>query len=211
MAEDVRTLASNEELALRAQQGCASSFAELVRRFQVPLVHFLRQRTRCHAEAEDLTQETLLRAYEKLGHYRPAARFSTWLFTLAYRVSLNARRRRRPLADTPGLVPLADPASSPGDVAQAADERRRLWHLAASVLSEEQFTALWLHYVEDMPVREIAHVLSRSEAAVKTGLFRARQKLLARLAAPGSSQQPTSADNSPPGHNCPASLEVGHE
>ena len=72
------TLPSDEELVARAQQGCAESFEELVRRYQVPLVHFLRRRGDAD-EAEDVAQEAFLRAYENLARYRPRWRFSTWL------------------------------------------------------------------------------------------------------------------------------------
>ena len=61
--------ASDEDLALRAQQGCADAFEELVRRYQVPLVRFLR-RLGNGAEAEDLTQDTFVRAYENMHRYR---------------------------------------------------------------------------------------------------------------------------------------------
>ena len=63
----------------------------------------------------------------------------------------------------------------------AEENRSRLWDRAAGVLSEEQTTALWLHYVEDMPARAIAQVLGRSWASVKVMLFRARKRLLPLL------------------------------
>ena len=71
-------------------------------------------------------------------------------------------------------------SASPGPVEAAiADESRRyLWARAAEVLSEDEMTALWLCYVECMPVREIAVVLDRSWVSVKTMMFRARKKLL---------------------------------
>ncbi len=93
---------SDEELARRAQQGCAASFEQLVRRFQVPVLQFLRQRTGA-VEAEDLVQETFVRAYENLHHYRRTWRFATWLFTIARRVSINHHRRARPMAGSQAL------------------------------------------------------------------------------------------------------------
>ena len=66
----------------------------------------------------------------------------------------------------------------PGRHALAGAACRALWDLAASVLSERQHTALWLYYVEEMPVKEIARVVGRSRVAVKTMLFRARRKML---------------------------------
>jgi len=166
-----------EQLACRAQRGCSASFEELVRRFQVPLLGFLRRRF-ANADAEDLAQETFLRAYQNLHRYRTSWRFSTWLFTIARRVGLNVRRKPHPKADSEAIESVRDDAPSPGQLADREESRRALWDLAASVLSERQYTALWLHYVEQMPIKEIARVVGRSRVAVKTMLFRARRKML---------------------------------
>ena len=177
-AEDVP---SDEELACRARQGCAASFEQLLRRFQTPLLHFLRRRG-FSADAEDLTQETFLRAYENLHRYNRRWAFSTWLFTIARRTSLNHRRRTRPTADTRVVEAALAASPAPLETMVAAESRRHLWDRAAAVLSEEQTTALWLHYVEEMPAGEIARVLGRSWASVKVLLFRARKRLLPLLA-----------------------------
>ena len=152
-----------------------------MRRFQTPLLHFLRRRG-FSADAEDLTQETFLRAYENLHRYNRRWAFSTWLFTIARRTSLNHRRRTRPTADTRMVEAVWRPRP-PLENMVAAESRRRLWDRAAAVLSEEQTTALWLHYVEEMPAGEIARVLGRSWASVeKVLLFLARKRLSPLLA-----------------------------
>jgi RNA polymerase sigma-70 factor, ECF subfamily len=170
------TLTSDEELACRARQGCAASFEQLLRRFQTPVLHFLRQRG-FSADAEDLAQETFLRAYENLHRYDRRWAFSAWLFTIARRTSLNHRRRVRPTADTRVVEAALSSDAAPLQNLVAEESRRRLWDQAGAVLSEEQTTALWLHYVEEMPAREIARVLGRSWASVKVMLFRARRRL----------------------------------
>ncbi len=180
VSRNSETVPSDEELASRARQGCAASFEQLLRRFQTPLLHFLRQRG-FSADAEDLTQETFLRAYANLHRYNRRWAFSTWLFAIARRTSLNHRRRLRPTADTRVVEAALAAAPTPLETIVAAENRRRLWDRAADVLSEEQTTALWLHYVEEMPTREIARVLGRSWAAVKVTLFRARKRLLPLL------------------------------
>jgi RNA polymerase sigma-70 factor, ECF subfamily len=171
---------SNEELACRAQQGCIDSFEQLLRRFQTPVLHFLRRRG-FSADAEDLAQETFLRAYENLQRYNRRWAFSTWLFTIARRTSINQHRRQRPATDLKALEAATSATTAPLDVMVAEESRSRLWDRAARVLSEEQTTALWLHYVEDMPARAIAQVLGRSWASVKVMLFRARKRLLPLL------------------------------
>ena len=167
---------SDEELARRAQQGCSVGFEELVRRFQVPLLGFLRHRADGE-EAEDLVQETFVRAYQNLHRYRPAWRFPTWLFTIARRLSMNHQRRRRPRADSAALELVEAATPGPAELMVEEESRRRLWDLAGEVLTERQMTVTWLHYVEEMPLKEIARVAGCSHGAVKTMLFRARKKL----------------------------------
>ncbi len=166
---------------MRAQAGCAPCFEELVRRYQAPTLHFLR-RLGAGGDAEDLLQETFVRAYRNLGQYRPRWRFVTWLFTIARRVRINHSRRRAPLPRGEALESVACTGPGPPELAAAAEDRQRLWSLADRILSEEERTALWLFYVEEMSAREIAAVLERSWVSIKTMLFRARRRLLELLA-----------------------------
>jgi RNA polymerase sigma-70 factor (ECF subfamily) len=168
---------SDEDLAARAQVGCLESFEELLRRFQVPLLQFLRQ-VGPAADAEDVLQETFLRAYTRLSFYRADWRFATWLYTIARRSSINYHRKPKPATDNAKLRAAVSQVDGPSEVVAAADGRRFLWAAARQALGEEEVAALWLHYVDDMPIGEIAAVLDRSRVAVKTMMFRARKKLL---------------------------------
>ena len=170
------TVPSDEELACRAQEGCVDSFEQLMRRFQPPMLQFLRHRG-TPSDAEDLLQETFVRAYSNLHRYRQKWRFATWLFTIARRVSINHARRAQPVSDHETLQSAESAAPNPLDTIVAEEDRRRLWDVAANVLSLEELTAVWLYYVEQMPTREIATVQERSWVSVKTMLFRARKKL----------------------------------
>jgi len=103
------------------------------------------------------------------------------LFTIARRQSINRYRRWRPPMEADDVTLSAAPGPETSEIVAAEDHRRRLWAVAAEVLSEEETTALWLHYVEEMPTRDIATVVGRSRVAVKTMLFRARRRLLPHL------------------------------
>jgi len=168
---------SDEELACRARRGCAGSFEHLVRRYQTPVLHFLR-RWGGGSDAEDLLQETFVRAYANLDRYREPRRFAPWLFTIARRIGINHHRRTRRTEDGESLDGVASGMPSPAEIVAEKEDRQELWGMAARILSEEEMTAVWLHYVEDMPAREIAAVLGRSWVGVKTLLFRARRRLL---------------------------------
>lgn len=175
---------SDEELACRAREGCAVSFEHLVRRFQAPVLHFLQHRG-AGADAEDVLQETWIRAYQNLGSYRARWRFATWLFTIARRASINHSRRRTPSSNESSsddaLSSMASRVPGPHDAVAGEEDRQRLWSAAARILSEEELTAVWLYYVEEFSTREIAAVLERSWVAVKAMLYRARKRLLPLL------------------------------
>ena len=168
--------ASDEELARRAQQGCSASFEELARRFQVPLLHYLR-RWAANEDAEDLLQDTLVRAYRNLAKYHSSWPFATWVFTIARRLSINWYYQKR-LACGTMFDQIADHRPQPPELVAQEEQDRRVWQLASLVLTEPQMTATWLHYVEDMPVKQIAKVLGCSQVAAKATLFRARKKLM---------------------------------
>ena len=184
-SEPTRPSTDDQTLALRAKQGCMDSFEELVRRYQVPLLHFLKQFSN-ETDAEDIAQDTFIRAYDNLKRYRARWRFSTWLFTIGRRLAINSRRRKRVVNEASqydvSSIDLAHGNSAePGAALAAEENKRKIWEVAASVLTEDQHTAIWLYYVEDMPVKEIASVLGRFVPATKMVLHRARQKLLPAL------------------------------
>lgn len=193
-----------EELARRAQAGAADAFEALVARFEGPLYHFLRLRVGRGPVAEELAQETFLRAWRKLHLYDPRQRFSTWLFTLAKRVAASHVRRRKSDADRTVESGPEDRAlqADPAELAADRDEGLHLWRLAGRVLSVEQRSALWLRYAEDLPAAEIARILGRRTVTVRVLLFRAREALAEHLAAPvprnrgnGAAARPLLAQN----------------
>ena len=154
-------------LARQAREGSSAAFGELVRRYHGRVFAFLLGLTRHRQDAEDLTQETFLRAWKKLHCYDPGLPFLPWLFTLARRQSITALRRTRPLpADLPPATETAVP-----------DPGLRLWETAERLLPPETYGALWLHYREDLPLKEVAAILDKREGAVKTMLHRARKHL----------------------------------
>jgi RNA polymerase sigma-70 factor, ECF subfamily len=177
---DSPSFPSDEELVRQAQEGCQASFVEIMRRYQVPVLHFLKRRG-SGADAEDLLQDTFLRVYANLQRYRRRWRVATWVFTIARRVSINHHRRTQLVTAVQALPHVVSAAKGPVQTVVEEENRQYLWHAAAQALSEEEMTAIWLYYVEDLSVREVAVVLGRSWVAVKTMMFRARQKLLPLL------------------------------
>src|SRR5208283_747873 len=87
-------------LVCRAQRGDTLAFDELTRRVRAKLVHWLRQRTGCWADAEDIAQQALFRAFKYIHQHDQQRPFSVWLYKIARRVAIDHAQRTRP---EPGL------------------------------------------------------------------------------------------------------------
>ena len=188
---------SSEELARRSQEGCRASFAELADRYGVRLLRFLRRRTNNAYDAEDLVQDTFVRAYANIGRYRSSYKFSTWLFTIAKRLASSHLRRQRCSKKT--ILEARTGGPTPGEEAAQRETRQGLWETAGT-LSANQYQTLWLRYAEEMPIREIAKVMSKSQVSVKVTLYRARMRLAERLrnmAAKGKAGRNVSSKETP--------------
>ncbi len=179
---------ADEELAREAQSGSLECFEELVRRYETRLYRFLARLCRNDADGADLTQETLVTAYTKLGSYDPSQSFATWLFIIARRKCIDHLRTQRPVDEK--ALPESMDEDSPAELAARRDEQSDLWQRARAVLSEVQFQAVWLKYVEELNVAEIANVLRRTQTHVKVILFRARTALAAAMDVPPGEKRP---------------------
>lgn len=165
---------SDEMLACQARAGDLAALEALVRRWQVPLLSFLQRRVG-RTDAEDLFQETFVRVQENLASFDERRAFKTWIFTIAWRLAANHLRDHRPARGMEGVD--CDGPRRPDELAEREDLKHRIWTIARAVLKEEQYTMLWLFYVEELSPREIALVSGKSWVAVKTALHRARRTL----------------------------------
>lgn len=166
------------------------AFSELVEKYQQRMVGLLYHMVGDAQEAEDLAQEVFLRVYNNRRNYQPTARFSTWLFTIANNLALNAirNRKRRPTGrannmDTglSGPLLLENMAVAPSGAMPsrvfAKGELAEVIRVAVSLLSDEQRMAVVLNKFEEMNYKQIAEVMDRSEMAIKSLLARARGTL----------------------------------
>lgn len=138
------------------------------------------------AEAEDLTQETFLLAFRKLGSFRGDSAFSTWLLRVTRHLAIDRRRRadlRRPHVSEDELarLPAVGVGANPEETAAASEQRERLLRQLER-LPEPGRTAVYLHYWLGSPVAEIAELLELKPETVKSHLYRARQRLASELA-----------------------------
>jgi len=170
-------VATEEQLIALAKEGSVPAFSELVEKYQGRLIRFLLGRCSNRADAEDAIQDTFINAYRYIGSYNPRWRFSTWLFRIALR---NAAKISQVAEAAAGDIP--DIAGDPLEACIVASERENLWLTAKRLLSADAYSAMWLRYVEDMSVRDVARTLEKPMSWTKVTLMRSRRRLSAELA-----------------------------
>jgi RNA polymerase sigma-70 factor (ECF subfamily) len=176
---------ADEILVERIRSGDQAAFGELYERYFARIYHFVARRLRNRADTEETVQEVFVSVYASIGSFRGEAPFGAWVFGLTRRTVAGRFKKRMP-----SLVPLGDDEVESGfhgvarepDPLEAYEYSERLARLEGAVcddLSEEQRQLFELHHIEHRSIQEIAQLLSKSEDAVKSHLYRARKVLLA--------------------------------
>jgi RNA polymerase sigma-70 factor, ECF subfamily len=177
-----------EQLIRAAQRGDRSAFAALVEVYWDCIYRWLVRLTHDRHTAEDLVQETFLKAFAGLDRFKAGTNFAAWLFRIAHNNFANGRRasvrKRDPLPDDL-------PAKSCGPL-EEAESREALQELTHSLgrLPAEYRAALLLRVEQGLSFRQIGDVLGLTEETARWRVFKARQKLLALLAPRQEQEKP---------------------
>ncbi len=166
------------------RRGEREAFGKLVQKYQNRLFGLVLMMVRQPAAAEEVTQDSFVRAYTHIHHYDDNRPFYPWLATIAVRLAQNWLRRhgRTVRLEGASLESAKEPTATAGALtALITNERSRgLWQAVAGLPSGER-TALILYYRDEMPVRDVACALGVTTGTIKTLLFRARRHLRERL------------------------------
>jgi RNA polymerase sigma-70 factor, ECF subfamily len=180
--------AADADVVARARDGDIEAFRALVERHSRGLFHLAYRMTGDEGDAEDVVQETFMKAYRTLHRFESRANFGTWLHRIASNCALDvirARRRRGPLAgprdaEDPDAgeavddLPATDPA--PDRLVYGAEVRGRV-AAALGDLSPNERAAFVLRHFEQRSIEEIGGLLGLRENATKQSIFRAVRKL----------------------------------
>lgn len=178
------------ELVKRAQAGDFEAFSTLITKYQRQVFNLAKRMTRNQADAEDILQETMLKAIDNIEKFRGDSSFGTWLYSIA----LNAGRAFLNQEKRADLKPIDEYLPAGG---HDGDTRLHEWRDPHQVLEQAQLKKYLdeaidelraeysipfiLRYIEELPVKEIARIMNLSEAATKSRILRARLFLRDKL------------------------------
>jgi RNA polymerase sigma-70 factor (ECF subfamily) len=161
----------------RYRAGDRSAFDELVRRYQRPLYYLALRYVRIEADAKDLVQRTLVKAYGALAGFRADSSFRTWLYRIAINLCLNHLRDRKREEVRPELGEALAAPPSGGDRALIERERGALLRDAIAELPPKQRMVLELRVYDELPFREVAELAGCTENSAKVNFHHAVKRL----------------------------------
>lgn len=186
---------SDQEVVARAREGREAAYRELIRRYERPVFSLVFRMLRDRELAEDLTQETFVKALNAVESYRPEFKFSSWIFKIANNAAIDHLRRRElhtlslegsPNAVTPEAMEatalqIRSATETPLQELEARELGGQIEEAIAS-LRPEYRSCILLRHVEGRAYEEIAEMLDLPLGTVKTYIHRARNELRMRLA-----------------------------
>lgn len=167
-------------LIARILAGDSRAYGELVRHYQHMVYTVCHRVLRNAQDAEEAAQDSFVKAYQHLGGFGGSSKFSTWLFSIAYRTAVSHGRRKRTDGESvDGLLrhPVAEHGTSSGRRIELREQLDR----ALAQLPTEDASILSFFYLEDLSVEEIVTVTGLGASNVKVKLHRGRKKLLEAL------------------------------
>ncbi len=174
--------ADNDQLSIqKVLEGDTNSFAILVDKYKDMVFSLALKVMKNREEAEEVSQDSFVKAFRSLKNFKGDAKFSTWLYKIVYhncmdRVKKNARRYN---TDTIDEI-VENKIESTDTVLKSIERKEKAVFMEECMaeLPEDERSILWLFYYEELSLKEIIDVTSYSEANIKVKLHRARKKLL---------------------------------
>jgi RNA polymerase sigma-70 factor (ECF subfamily) len=187
---DLETV-TEARLVTQALAGSQSAFEQIVRRYQRPVISLIARMTGDRMLAEDLAQETFVKAFRNLAAFDTTRRLSSWLFRIAHNTAIDALRRTPHAVaslDVPRPASAADAAEPAAPAQPDPLEHRALAAALGAALSQlrpEYRAAISLRYDESLSFEEIGQIMGVPEATARSHVHRARKELSGILKAGG--------------------------
>ena len=174
---------SDQELIQEVREGKRRAYTELMHRYQERVYWVARRIVGGHEDADDVTQETFVKAFLALGEFRGVSSFFTWLYRIAVNLSLNTIRKRQVLSYLHESELLGRFLPSHDDPSERVEqeETATLLERAIAQLPEKQRAVFVLRYHDELSYEEIAKILKTSIGGLKANYFHALRKVREHL------------------------------
>ena len=164
--------------------GNTQAFGTLVERYQDFIFTIVLRMVKVREEAEEVAQDAFIKAFESLESYRGDSKFSSWLYSIAYRKALDRIRKNKRMQTSELIEEITE--SDQASVENALhyleeNERKQMIQQKIMQLPEQEAALITLYYFEELSVKEIAAITDLSQDNIKIKLYRSRKKLFTLL------------------------------
>ncbi|MGB0891636.1 MAG: RNA polymerase sigma factor [Flavobacteriaceae bacterium] len=162
-------------------KGNTNAYAILVDKYKTMVYTLALKIVKSREEAEEVSQDTFIKAFKNLSKFKGDSKFSTWLYKIAYRTSLDSLKKNTEKYNTSTIDEITiNKIKSTEGILDGIERRERAEVINKCMLElpEDERTILWFFYFKELSLKEIIEVTSFSEANVKVKLHRARKRLL---------------------------------
>lgn len=172
---------SDNHLIQAMLKGDDKAFRSLVLKYQDHMFSVCLSILKNRDEAQEATQDTFMKMYRAIGDYKSGAKFSSWLYKIAYRTSLDYLRKRKQTTDLEAVNGSAISAVENRQLSMDNKELSSLLLEALETLPSDEAALLRMFYLEEMSIKELEEITGMGKSNVKVKLFRARKKMAEKL------------------------------
>lgn len=177
----MRSNKDEKQLVQRAIDGDQRAFRDLIIRYQDYVYSICLSVLKVPMESEEAAQDTFIKVHKAIKTYNSSSKFTTWLYSIAYRTSIDYYRKRKRTEDIDTIdYSLAGTVNNTERNIEK-QELTSLIRMALGDLGQEERTLVTLFYLEEQSVKEIVEITGLQESNIKVKLFRARKKLYTLL------------------------------
>ncbi|WP_339883166.1 sigma-70 family RNA polymerase sigma factor [Polaribacter vadi] len=161
--------------------GDTNAFASLVNTYKNMVFSLVFKMTKNREEAEEISQDTFIKAYKNLSKFKGDSKFSTWLYRIAYHTSLDNLKKNKNNNNSFEINEITfNQIKATEHILEGIErkERAKMMEICLHKLPDEERTIIWMFYYDELSLKEITEITSMSESNLKVKLHRARKKLL---------------------------------
>ncbi|TDQ29866.1 RNA polymerase sigma factor [Tenacibaculum caenipelagi] len=175
------TIINDQTYIDKILKGDTNAYAFLVEKYKTMVFTLALKMVKSREEAEEISQDTFIKAYKSLSKFKGESKFSTWLYKIAYRTCLDALKKTKEQYSVDVIDEITiNKIKSTESVLEGIERKERAQVINSCLLSmpEEERSILWMFYFEELSLKEIIEITDFSESNVKVKLHRARKMLL---------------------------------